>query len=179
MKLNIDTNPALIGLHRALDEACCLDLSSAEFALGVRSALAASTTHTHLLTAAQREGDAQTYRRHLLYADPLGRYAVAALVWQSGQASPVHGHHTWCAYSVIEGELSETLFAWNHQAHCAVQTRQHPRAPGTVSFVAAGRGAIHRLENASTASSPAISVHVYGVPGTQISTHVNDLVTAA
>jgi len=179
MKLNIDTNPALIGLHRALDKACCLDLSSAEFGVGVRSALAASAAHPQLLTAAQREGDAQAYRRHLLYADPLGRYAVAALVWQSGQASPVHGHHTWCAYAVIEGELSETLFAWNHEAHCAVQTRQHPRARGAVSFVAAGRGAIHRLENTSTASSPAVSIHVYGVPGAQISTHVNDLVTAA
>jgi acetyl/propionyl-CoA carboxylase alpha subunit len=48
-----------------------------------------------------------------------------------------------------------------------------------VSFVGPGRGAIHQLGNASATGQTAVSIHVYGVPGAQISTHVNDLVTAA
>jgi len=52
-----------------------------------------------------------------------------------------------------------------------------PRASGAVSFTRAGHTGIHRLGNASDA--PAISLHVYGVPGAQIATHVNDFVRVA
>jgi hypothetical protein len=46
-----------------------------------------------------------------------------------------------------------------------------------VSFVRGGRGSIYRLENCSDA--PAVSLHIYGVPGARIGTHVNDVVRAA
>ncbi|MDN7176489.1 cysteine dioxygenase family protein [Caballeronia sp. SEWSISQ10-4 2] len=179
MTLALDTKSPLALLSQTLDQACCLDPSSAGFALGVRAALSGLSRETGLLSDAQRESGLDCYRRHLLVADPLGRYAVAALVWQAGQASPVHGHHTWCAYTVIEGALSETLFAWDADAHRAVATRRHERACGAVSFVGPGRGAIHQLGNASATGQTAVSIHVYGVPGAQISTHVNDLVTVA
>jgi predicted metal-dependent enzyme (double-stranded beta helix superfamily) len=175
----LDTKSPLARLCHALDQACCLDPSSAQFALGVRSALNEVSGQADLLTDAQREGGLDCYRRHLLVADPLGRYAVAALVWQPGQASPVHGHHTWCAYTVVEGTLSETLFAWDANTNRAVQTRRHDRARGAVSFVGAGRGAIHQLGNATATGRTALSLHVYGVPGAHISTHVNDLVAVA
>jgi len=173
------TQSPLTRLSDALDQACRLDPSSAGFALGVRSALSGLSRDAGLLSDAQREGGLDSYRRHLLIADPLGRYAVAALVWQAGQASPVHGHHTWCAYTVIEGTLSETLFAWDPDTNRAIQTRCHERAQGAVSFVGAGRGAIHQLGNASATGRTAVSLHIYGVPGARISTHVNDLVTVA
>ena len=174
-----NTKSPLARLSLALDEACCLNPSSAAFALRVRAAIDGLSREAGFLSDAQRESGLDCYRRHLLFADPLGRYAVAALVWEAGQMSPVHGHHTWCAYTVIEGSLTETLFAWDAKAHCAVQTRQHERARGAVSVVGAGRGAIHRLGNASAAGQTAVSIHVYGVAGAQISTHVNDLVVAA
>src|ERR1700684_2724004 len=115
-------------LSNALNQACGLDPSSTRFALAVRAALDGLSREAGLLSDAQREGGLDCYRRHLLVADSLGRYAVAALVWQAGQASPVHGHHTWCAYTVIEGTLSETLFAWDADTNRAVQTRRHERA---------------------------------------------------
>lgn len=179
MTLSFDKKSPLARLSHALDDTCCLDPSSAKFALGVRAALDGLSKEAGLLSNAQREGGLDCYRRHLLFADPLGRYAVAALVWQDGQMSPVHGHHTWCAYTVIEGTLSETLFAWDANTHRAIQTRRHERACGAVSVVGAGRGAIHRLGNASATGQIAVSIHVYGVAGAQISTHVNDLVLAA
>ena len=46
-----------------------------------------------------------------------------------------------------------------------------------MSFVRAGRSGIHRLGNASDA--PAVSLHIYGVEGSQIATHVNDLLEVA
>lgn len=173
----------LAELQCALDDACRYDLASLQFGLEVRAALEALLSDagagTSLLTDSQRQGGSESYKRHLLHADPLGRYAVAALVWQPGQLSPVHAHHTWCSYAVVEGELSETLFNWNSEHHRAERTRCHPRRAGAVSFVAGGRGAIHRLGNPTSHKRPAISIHVYGVAGAQIATHVNDLVETA
>jgi predicted metal-dependent enzyme (double-stranded beta helix superfamily) len=144
------------------------------FARSMRVALAEAAAEPAFLTPAQREGSAETYRRHLLAADPHGRYAIAALVWQPRQASPVHAHHTWCGYAVLEGKLTETIFEWNGAQHCASASRTQTRRQGAVSFVRGGRGGIHRLGNGSEA--PAISLHIYGVPGAQITTHVNDIV---
>ncbi|WP_414695630.1 cysteine dioxygenase [Paraburkholderia sp.] len=146
------------------------------FARSMRIALAEAAANPGLLNPAQREGSAENYRRHLLAADPHGRYAIAALVWQPHQASPVHAHHTWCGYAVLDGTLSETVFEWNGAQHCASATRTQALNTGAVSFVRGGRGGIHRLGNCSDA--PAVSLHIYGVAGAQIATHVNDIVRA-
>ncbi|HEY2021311.1 cysteine dioxygenase family protein [Paraburkholderia sp.] len=150
---------------------------SAFFARSMRSALAKAAAQADLLEPAQREGAAERYRRHLLAADPLGRYAIAALVWQPGQRSPVHAHHTWCGYAVLEGQLSETVYDWNHAQDRASPLRSRARKRGAVSFVGSGRGAIHQLGNSSDA--PAVSLHVYGVEGARIGTGVNDIVRVA
>jgi predicted metal-dependent enzyme (double-stranded beta helix superfamily) len=148
-----------------------------DFAIRIRSALAEAAADPALLAPSQREGAADSYRRHVLAADPHGRYAIAALVWMPGQASPVHAHHTWCGYAVLDGTLSETVYDWDEAQQLASETRTHPRASGAVSFVRAGRGGIHRLGN--TSGAPAVSLHIYGVEGTQIATHVNDRVQVA
>jgi predicted metal-dependent enzyme (double-stranded beta helix superfamily) len=149
----------------------------AAFALGVRTALAEAAADPELLAPSQREGSTDSYRRHLLAADLHGRYAIAALVWMPGQASPVHAHQTWCGYVVLDGTLSETVYDWNEAQQVAIETRTHPRASGAVSFARAGRSGIHRLANAS--GVPAVSLHIYGVEGLQIATHVNDLLKVA
>ena len=166
-------------LCNALDTAFAQSADAADpsqraaFALSIRTALAEAAADPALLAPAQREGSAESYRRHLLAADPHGRYAIAALVWMPGQASPVHAHRTWCGYAVLDGALSETVYEWNESQQRASETRSHPRASGAVSFVRAGYSGIHRLGNASDA--PAVSLHIYGVEGSQIGTHVNDL----
>ncbi|WP_109479483.1 cysteine dioxygenase family protein [Paraburkholderia sp. C35] len=149
----------------------------AAFARGVRAALAEAAADASLLTDAQREGAASCYRRHLLAADPQGRYAIAALVWMPGQASPVHAHHTWCGYAVIDGVLTETVYDWNADSDCATAVRDQPREAGAVSFTRSGRTGIHPLGNGSDGA--AVSLHVYGVSGEQITTHVNDIVQVA
>ncbi|SAL75947.1 cysteine dioxygenase type I family protein [Caballeronia arvi] len=150
----------------------------ASFGQRVRLALQRAIAAPGLLRPDQRVSNSQAYCRHLLAADPLNRYAIAALVWEPGQASPVHGHRTWCGYAVIEGTLEETLYRWDTLEHRAIETRRHPRPPGAVSYVDAGRGAIHQLGNPADAAARAVSLHIYGVAGAQIATHVNDLLAA-
>ncbi|WP_429301590.1 cysteine dioxygenase [Paraburkholderia sp. GAS199] len=147
------------------------------FARSMRIALAEAAANPALLSEAQRASSTENYRRHLLAADPHGRYAIAALVWLPRQASPVHAHHTWCGYSVVAGLLTETVFEWDGARDCAQATRTQARERGAVSFVRGGRSAIHQLSNRSEA--PAISLHIYGVAGSQMATHVNDIVLAA
>lgn len=183
MQLHAGRNAPLARLCDALDamfDACAHfpePSDSTFFARGMRIALAQAAANPDLLTSAQREGSVETYRRHLLAADPHGRYAIAALVWLPQQASPVHAHHTWCGYAVVDGTLSETVFEWNGAQHGASATRTQARKPGAVSFVRGGRGGIHQLGNRSGA--PAVSLHIYGVAGAQIATHVNDIVRTA
>jgi predicted metal-dependent enzyme (double-stranded beta helix superfamily) len=153
--------------------------ADASFGHRVRTALKRAIAAPDLLQSYQRLSNAHSYCRHLLAADPLERYAIAALVWEPGQTSPIHGHQTWCGYAVIEGTLSETLYTYDADTHSAVEVRSHPRDTGAVSYVDAGRGAIHRLGNPEHARSPAVSIHIYGVAGSQIATHVNDLLAAA
>ncbi|MGH8782314.1 cysteine dioxygenase [Paraburkholderia sp.] len=182
--------PAVARLCRALDaafddcDAAADPASRAAFASIVRAALAEAAADPALLSPAHREGHADSYCRHLLAADPHGRYALAALVWQPGQASPVHTHHTWCGYAVVAGTLAETVYAWDADAHRAIETRTRLRSAGAVSFTRAGHTGIHRLGNPANVdtdvnAAPAVSLHLYGVCGTRIATHVNDIVRIA
>ncbi|SAK49239.1 cysteine dioxygenase type I family protein [Caballeronia hypogeia] len=176
----VTRSPALERLCREIDTAFAAAEAGASLSFGqhLRAALQRAIADPGLLRPDQRVGNPRNYCRHLLAADPLGRYAIAALVWEPGQASPVHGHQTWCGYAVIEGALSETLYRWDMGTQCAVETRSHPRATGAVSYVDAGRAAIHQLGNPADAGARAVSLHVYGVAGEQIATHVNDLLAA-
>lgn len=143
------------------------------FAQAVRAALCRALAEPALVTPAQREGCSSTYRRHVIAADAGGRYTVAALVWQPGHASPIHAHHTWCGYAVLEGALTETLYRWDAARAGADVVRSHPRASGAVAFGGRGRENVHRLSNGGPGR--AISLHVYGVAEAGIATGVNDV----
>jgi predicted metal-dependent enzyme (double-stranded beta helix superfamily) len=117
------------------------------------------------------------YARHVMYADPHGLFTIVYLVWPPGEFSPVHGHHTWCAYRVISGELTETLYRWDEHAQCAREVRDVHRRPGDIVTAAAGLEQIHRLGNAG--GDVAVSLHVYGVDEQALATGVNHIVSSA
>jgi predicted metal-dependent enzyme (double-stranded beta helix superfamily) len=129
-----------------------------------------------LLTAGQCRVGADRYARHVLYADPKGRFTVLALVWSAGQFSPVHAHDTWCAYAIHRGVLDETLFRLDAAAARAIPLRTETRHAGYGCFARSGFDQIHRLGNAG--SAPAISLHVYGVEEAQVCSHVNRVLDA-
>ena len=169
---------ALAGFAARVDLAFAADARETRTAVdgdALLTALQWALAHPELVPPDARSGCAERYARHLLYADPRRRYTVVSLVWQPGQFSPAHGHHTWCGYAVLDGELVETQYAWDAGDRRARAVRRVPRATGGApSFVTAGVGGIHRLGNASRQT--AVSLHIYGVDVRHVATHVNALV---
>lgn len=143
----------------------------------IKDALTRAVREPALLSADQRRPDAGHYARHVIYSDPAGRFTILAIVWDGGQFSVPHAHHTWCAYAVYDGDLEETLFAWDHERSEAKPLRTQARRTGYSCYAAAGLDQIHRLGNPGT--KPAISIHVYGVERDCIATHVNRPVEVA
>jgi predicted metal-dependent enzyme (double-stranded beta helix superfamily) len=113
---------------------------------------------------------AERYARHLLHADPLGRYTLLALLWQPGQMSPVHAHHVWCAFGVISGVLTEHLFA---PGEPPVSTGCRLLGPGDTCQGPGAPDLIHRLGNCGTAA--AVSIHAYGAAWDAAGSGVNDI----
>jgi len=113
----------------------------------------------------------QTYTRHILYADPAGMFTVVALRWDPRQGSPVHAHYTWCAYRVLCGDLTESHFEWDRSVEQAYLFNRVTRAAGQSVCGHGGMDFIHRLSNEGDHTT--VSIHVYGIDATRISSHVN------
>jgi predicted metal-dependent enzyme (double-stranded beta helix superfamily) len=137
----------------------------------IRSALERAVSDPDLLSSKYRAPEKKCYARHVIYADPFGRFTILAIVWGPGQFSPPHAHDTWCAYAVYDGPLHETGYALDASGTRAKAICAAVRNPGYSCLAGAGFDQIHRLGNAGT--KPAISIHVYGVERERIATHVN------
>lgn len=126
----------------------------------VAEALTPFLDRPELLAGIDCPGCPDRYVRHLLHEDRERGWAMVAIVWQPGQASPVHGHRTWCALGVHRGWLEERYFALGTGGR-PVRTRTVPRATGATSCGPADITMIHQMHNASDVD--ALSIHVYGV----------------
>jgi predicted metal-dependent enzyme (double-stranded beta helix superfamily) len=110
-----------------------------------------------LLSPDQREGDASSYRQHLLHVADDGAFSVVALVWLPGQTTPIHDHLCWCVVGVHQGEEHETRY--RIEGDHLTETESLVNRPGSTSMVVPP-GDIHRVRNAG--DDVAISLHVYG-----------------
>lgn len=119
----------------------------------------------------------QSYTRHILHADPLGRFTVVGLVWGPKQCSPIHAHYAWCAYRILAGQLTEGFYQWDSAQRHAYLISQFTREPGYSACGHAGLEFIHRLGNQT--AEPAVSIHVYGMDVGRIGTHVNRVLASA
>lgn len=122
-------------------------------------------------------GKPDTYARHLVHVDPLGRFSAMVLVWRPGQSSPIHGHRTWCAYRVLRGTLREQHYQWDPASERAKLINTVARQTGSTVSVPHGLQHIHSLGNAS--DDIALSLHFYGVHCDHIATGVNLVVQTA
>src|SRR4029079_15665269 len=82
----------------------------------IKAALARAVSDPGLLSPEQGEPKPGCYARHVLYSDPAGRFTILSIVWDRGQFSPAHAHHTWCAYAVLENPLDETVYRFDPAA---------------------------------------------------------------
>jgi predicted metal-dependent enzyme (double-stranded beta helix superfamily) len=162
-------------LVESIDAVCTGPICGYE--AGMRDALAGLATSPGLLTPGQRVGRPGTYARHVLHADPAGRFTIVSLVWDAGQFSPIHAHYTWCGYVVVDGMLQEESFEWDAACAGARRVGGATRVAGDCTFGHAGLEGIHRLGNPHT--RPAVSIHVYGVDGSRVASHVNRLLEPA
>ena len=153
------------------------DGPSAAIGSRIGHALRVAAATPGFLPAEFRAPRPDCYARHTIASDPAGRFTLLAIVWAPGQFSPPHAHDTWCAYAVADNALSETLYRYDPARKIAVPVGTATRAAGYACFAPAGLEQIHRLGNAGDV--PAISIHVYGVEGSRVGTHVNRLMDVA
>lgn len=171
--IHMNTTPdGLFDLTARLD--ACLTMPHANVPQAIADTLSQVIRLGDVLTEAQQQGSPHGYTRHILHSDRVGRYTLVALVWHPGQRTPAHGHHTWCAYSVIEGALKEERFGWDDMKKGAGLQGIATLQAGDACGAPAGLGNIHRLGNAT--QERAISLHVYGVHAQYVTTHVNHII---
>ncbi len=127
------------------------------------------------LRAEHRVGDPARYMRHLLYVDPEDDFVIAAIIWLPGQKSPVHGHYVWCAYGVVEGELTEEVFRAPGEYLEPVGSKQI-RA-GQLAEIDLGGALYHRVSNRT--QKPLVTLHAYGVAADRLTTGINRMYAEA
>jgi 3-mercaptopropionate dioxygenase len=122
-----------------------------------------------ILTAAERRGDPDDYRCHVLHAEPDGSFSVTAMVWRPGQITPIHDHVTWCVFGVLAGIEYEELYSVSADGAHLQDVGRSQNLAGEVSGFAPP-GDIHRVRNCG--ADVAISLHVYGADITRLGSSV-------
>ena len=138
----------------------------------VGNAMANLADATEVLDGLNYTFDSRQYGRGLVYGDPRGRFSILALIWHPGHVTPLHAHQTWCAVTMLSGELTETTYVYADRVPAGPQlVATRALAPGDISCDAGDGNGIHRIQNASQAL--AISLHVYGVPADRVDDGIN------
>lgn len=166
-------NPVLAAMTDAVSHAATTPIGQRHRA--VAEALGPYLSDARLLDGISCPVRAERYTRHLLHEDGAAGWAMVAIAWAPGQASPVHGHRTWCAFGVHSGWLEERHFGLAQRL--PVLGAAVPRAAGATSAGPADVTLIHQLANVSGA--PALSIHVYGVTFDDFGDGVNHVYAAA
>ncbi|WP_378740331.1 cysteine dioxygenase [Nocardia brasiliensis] len=155
------TTQALDDLVCAVREVVRLERPPAESARLVADRLEGFLAQPDLLPDEYREGDPDRYRQHLVHTESDGSFSVVALVWQPGQATPIHDHVAWCVAGVYEGAETERRYELRGagpDARLVVAADAINHAGTACGF--APPGDIHLVRN--TGATPVLSIHIYG-----------------
>lgn len=162
---------ALDSLVESVRSITSLDLSTKDNADRVAQCLAGYLCEGHPLPRQYRQGSPDHYTQHVMHVEPDGNFSVVALVWLSGQSTPIHDHVSWCVTGVYEGEEHEQryeLCGSGEKSHL-VPTAQATSGPGEVCALTPP-GDIHLVRNSS--DSVTISLHIYGADISALGTSV-------
>ena len=160
-----EPNARVRELIRRLDEAM-IPRDDASRCRGVKKILEeAFAAGTEFLEPRFLEPNPERYARRLVHRDPEMRYTVLAMVWNTGQATPLHDHAgIWCVECVYRGRIKVTSYAVHggDPERDIVQFKQE-----TIVHAGVGQaGALippfeyHVLANDS--DQPSVTLHVYG-----------------
>lgn len=86
-------------------------------------------------------------------------FEVVCICWRSGQRTPIHDHKgASCAFRVIEGIATETLFEKSPSGFVYPTASNHQKA----GYIAASNEAdIHQVVNTQPAGNDLINIHIY------------------
>lgn len=114
----------------------------------------------------------RTYKRNVIARSKW--FDLALLCWRPGQRSPIHDHrHSACAFRVIEGTGTETLFELTGEGKEVRPVESHEMPEGYIC--AAHDGDIHDVANKT--DSDLITLHAYS-PRLRMTTYPRPVVTA-
>ncbi len=168
LTFNPENSPTLKALVHDLGVA--IPGTSEPSAEAITAALNRATAVHGWLPGDRRRANYDRYARHLIHADPQGRFSLLAISWAPGQASPIHAHRTWSGVAVYQGTLTETFYDLPKGRNAPVAATHQPRDAGSSRYYPADQS-LHQMTNRS--SKTAVSLHVYGVGASLISTGIN------
>jgi 3-mercaptopropionate dioxygenase len=149
---------------RVLERVHDLGLREREFVQVAEPAMKLLFQSGDFLPAAAYQSCDEKYARHCLYKDPKGRFVVAAMVWKSGQGTPIHDHDgSWGLLGLVKGSLRVVNYhAHDDNVHVGemslVPDPPHQPSARTDKSVC-GCADVHQVQNLS--DRVAVSVHVY------------------
>jgi len=158
-------NPRLRELVRRIDEAMT-PRDDAGRCRGVKQVLEDTfAAGVDFLDPRFLEPNPERYARRLVHRDPEGRYTVLAMVWNTGQGTPLHDHAgIWCVECVYKGRIQVTSFSC--QGGDPEKDLVKFRKEQVIHAGVGEAGALippfeyHILENAD--AQPSVTLHVYG-----------------
>jgi predicted metal-dependent enzyme (double-stranded beta helix superfamily) len=161
-------SPPAFGLHdyvRSIEEVLDRHPSNRIIIREVSAATKRLCADDRWLEERFRVGNPDYYTRHLLHRDANNRFVVLALVWQPGQATPIHDHSCWGVMGIVDNSLEEICFDRLDDGKRAdfaelEQSRGTDVGKGSVAYLLPPFEEIHRIGN--TSNKPTISLHVYG-----------------
>jgi len=154
---------AILKEAEAAANGACFDTETdAAVAARVAEAMAPLLGTPDLLCAELRATSTEKYRKHILHADPAGRFTLLALVWLPGQETVIHAHTAWGAVGVYEGEPQVTCYDCEEcdGRHVVTETKDVRCAPGDTATVRRGICDVHRIGNPTDKTM--ITLHAYG-----------------
>ncbi len=113
-----------------------------------------------------RQPPSEGYGRHLLFRCRERGFAVLALVWPEGAATPAHDHGAWGIVAVSEGRVEVTEYLREDDGTCEGYARLIERGrrmfePGDAAISYPPHDDVHRIANA--APGVTITIHTYAV----------------
>ena len=98
-----------------------------------------------------------------LYIAPDDSLSVAAVVWNVGQRTPVHGHETWGVVGIYAGAERETRYVKPTAAEVGrplTPAGEHVWERGQVTVCCTTDDDVHAV--AAVGTEPTVGIHVYG-----------------
>lgn len=105
----------------------------------------------------------QHHVNYPLYIAPDGGLSLAAVVWNVGQRTPVHGHETWGVAGIYSGAEREYRYAKPMDGEAdepLTRMGEHVWEPGQVTVCCTTDDDVHSV--AAVGDVPTVGIHVYG-----------------